>query len=239
MATRDASETQQQTALVVAAHPDDIESWCAGTVAGLARSGWRVVYILCTSGEKGTPDPHETPLMVAARREQEQREAARIVGADVLVFLRLGDGELEDGRELLGLLVRAIRRHRPQLLITHDPVHPWPPYTTHRDHRVAGRVALDAAYPYARDPLHFPEQIAAEGLAPYAVAEAWLFSSDMPDYYVDISATLDIKIAARLAHASQTSDPAALADSWGRRAQETGQAAGLPYAEAFKRVTLG
>ena len=239
MATSEANEAQQQTALVVAAHPDDIESWCAGTVAGLARSGWRVVYILCTSGEKGTPDPHETPLMVAARREQEQREAARIVGADVLVFLRLGDGELEDGRELLGLLVRAIRRHRPQLLITHDPVHPWPPYTTHRDHRVAGRVALDAAYPYARDPLHFPEQIAAEGLAPYAVAEAWLFSSDMPDYYVDISATLDIKIAARLAHASQTSDPAALADSWGRRAQETGQAAGLPYAEAFKRVTLG
>lgn len=239
MATRDASEAQQQTALVVAAHPDDIESWCAGAVAGLARSGWRVVYILCTSGEKGTSDPHETPQAVAARREQEQREAARIVGADVLVFLRLGDGELEDGCQLLGLLVRAIRRHRPQLLITHDPVHPWPPYTTHRDHRIAGRVALDAAYPYARDPLHFPEQITDEGLAPHAVAEAWLFSSDTPDYYVDISATLDIKIAARLAHASQTSDPVALAESWGRRAQETGQTAGLPYAEAFKRLVLG
>ena len=239
MATRDASEAQQQTALVVAAHPDDIESWCAGTVAGLARSGWRVAYILCTSGEKGTSDPHESPETVEARREQEQREAARIVGADVLVFLRLGDGELEDGRDLLGLLVRAIRRHRPQLLITHDPVHPWPPYTTHRDHRIAGRVALDAAYPYARDPLHFPEQITDEGLAPHAIAEAGLFSSDTPDYYVDISATLDIKIAARLAHASQTSDPAALAESWGRRAQEIGQAAGLSYAEAFKRVILG
>lgn len=133
MATRDASEAQQQTALVVAAHPDDIESWCAGTVAGLARSGWRVVYILCTSGEKGTSDPYETPQAVAALREQEQREAARIVGADVLVFLRLGDGELEDGRELLGLLVRAIRRHRPQLLITHDrciPGRRTPPIVT-------------------------------------------------------------------------------------------------------------
>ena len=233
------SENQPQTALVIAAHPDDIESWCAGAVAGLSRSGWRVVYVLCTSGEKGTSDPHETPETVAARREREQREAARIVGADEPIFLRLGDGELEDGRELLGMLVREMRRHRSRLLITHDPEHPWPPYTTHRDHRVAGRVALDAAYPYARDPLHFPEQITGEGLSPHAIVEAWLFSSDTPDYYVDISATLDTKIAARLAHASQTSDPAALAESWRRRARETGQAGGLPYAEAFKRVVLG
>ncbi|MGE5333452.1 MAG: PIG-L deacetylase family protein, partial [Nitrososphaerota archaeon] len=193
-------ETEQpQTALVIAAHPDDIESWCAGAVAGLVRSGWRAVYVLCTSGEKGTSDPRESPQTVAARREQEQRAAATIVGVDDPVFLRLRDGELEDTRELRGLLVREIRRHRPHLLITHDPVHPWPPYTTHRDHRIAGRVALDAAYPYARDPLHFPDQHASEGLEPYSVSEVWLFSSDAPDYYVDISETLDTKIAARLA----------------------------------------
>lgn len=226
------------TVLVIAAHPDDIESWCAGAAATLVRAGWRAVYVLCTSGEKGTSDPYESPQAVAARREQEQREAARIVGADEPVFLRLGDGELEDTRELRGLLVREIRRHRPQLLITHDPVHPWPPYTTHRDHRIAGRVALDAAYPYARDPLHFPDQLASDGLTPHAIPEVWLFSSDTPDYYVDISATLDTKIAARLAHASQTSDPTALAESWRRRAQETGQAGGLPFAEAFKRLVL-
>ncbi len=227
------------TALVIAAHPDDIESWCAGAVAGLVRAGWRVVYVLCTSGEKGTSDPIESLQAVAARREEEQREAARLVGADKPVFLRLGDGELEDTREFRGLLVREIRRHRPRLLITHDPEHPWPPYTTHRDHRIAGRVALDAAYPYARDPFHFPEQLASEGLTPHAVPEVWLFSSDTPDHYVDISATLDAKIAARLAHASQTSDPDALAESWLHRAQETGQSAGLPYAEAFKRLILG
>lgn len=228
----------RQTVLVIAAHPDDIESWCAGTVAGLVGSGWRAVYVLCTSGEKGTSDPSESSLSVAARREQEQREAARIVGADEPVFLRLGDGDLEDSGELRGLLVREIRRHRPRLLITHDPVHPWPPYTTHRDHRIAGRVALDAAYPYARDPLHFPEHRASEGLSPHAVAEAWLFSSETSDHFVDISATLDTKIAARLAHASQTSDPDALAESWRRRARETGAVAGLPHAEAFKRVEL-
>lgn len=232
------TETERHTVLVIAAHPDDIESWCAGAVAGLTGSGWRAVYVLCTSGEKGTSNPRETPQAVAARREQEQRDAARIVGADEPIFLGLGDGELEDTRELRGLLVREIRRHRPRLLITHDPVHPWPPYTTHRDHRIAGRVALDAAYPYARDPLHFPEQLAKDGMTPHAVAEVWLFSSDAPDHYMDITATLDTKIAARLAHASQTSDPIALGESWRRRAQETGQAAGLPYAEAFKRLTL-
>ncbi|HEY1388365.1 MAG TPA: PIG-L deacetylase family protein [Ktedonobacterales bacterium] len=221
MATLDAA-----TVLAIAAHPDDIESWCAGAVAGLVYAGWRAVYILCTSGEKGTSDPNESARAVATRREGEQRQAARIVGADEPVFLRLGDGDLEDTREFRGLLVREIRRHRPRLLITHDPEHPWPPYITHRDHRIAGRIALDAAYPYACDPLHFPEQLIGDGLKP-------------PDHHVDISATLNTKIAARLAHASQTSDAAALAESWRTRAQMTGQARGMRYAEAFKRLVLG
>lgn len=224
--------------LVIAAHPDDIESWCAGSVAALVGQGWRAVYVLCTSGEKGTNDPSERPETVAARREAEQVEACRRVGAEPPVFLGLPDGGLEDDATLRGLLVREMRRHRPDLLITHDPVHPWPPYTTHRDHRIAGRVALDAAYPYARDPLHFPEQHVQEGLQPHAVPEVWLFSSDQPDYYVDIAAGLDAKIAARLAHVSQTDDPEALAESWRRRARETGEHGGLAYAEAFKRLRL-
>ena len=225
------------TLLVIAAHPDDAESWCAGSVAVLVQAGWRAAYVLCTSGEKGTPDPAESPASIAARREDEQRAACRLVGAEEPVFLRLPDGGLEDDAHLRGLLVREIRRHRPDLLLTHDPVHPWPPYTVHRDHRIAGRVALDAAYPYARDPLHFPEHLRDDGLVPHAVPEVWLFCSDAPDHYVDISTGLDAKIAARLAHASQTPDPAALATTWRRRAEEVGRAASLPYAEAFKRIT--
>ena len=224
--------------LVIAAHPDDIESWCAGSVAVLVSQGWRAVYVLCTSGEKGTDDPTERQETVAARREAEQAEACRRVGAEPPIFLRLPDGGLEDDARLRDLLAREMRRHRPDLLITHDPVHPWPPYTTHRDHRIAGRVALDAAYPYARDPLHFPEQLAEEGLQPHAVPEIWLFSSDQPDHYVDIATGLDAKIAARLAHASQTDDPEALAESWRRRARETGERGGMVYAEAFKRLRL-
>lgn len=233
-----ASGGERKTVLIVAAHPDDIESWCAGTVAVLVRRGWRAVYVLCTSGEKGTSDPEETPASVATRREAEQRDACRCVGAEEPVFLRLPDGGLEDDTLLRGLLVREIRRARPDVLVTHDPVHPWPPYTTHRDHRIAGRVALDAAYPYARDPLHYAEQIREEGLRPHAVPEVWLFSSDAPDFYVNITDGLTEKIAARLAHASQTSDPEALAAAWRRRAEETGRQGGLPLAEAFKRLTL-
>jgi LmbE family N-acetylglucosaminyl deacetylase len=228
----------QRTLLMIAAHPDDAESWCAGSVAVLVQAGWRAVYVLCTSGEKGTSDPTESATAVAARREDEQRTACRLIGAEEPVFLRLPDGGLEDDAHLRGLLVREIRRHRPALLLTHDPIHPWPPYTAHRDHRIAGRVALDAAYPYARDPLHFPEHLRDEGLAPHAAPEVWHFCSDAPDHYLDITAGLDAKIAARLAHASQTADPAALAASWRQRAEETGRQCGLPFAETFKRLTL-
>lgn len=224
--------------LVIAAHPDDIESWAGGTVVGLARAGWRVTCVLCTSGDRGTNDPSETPVSVAARREQEQRDACRVMGLEEPVFLRLPDGELEDDRALRGLLVREIRRCRPDLLLTHDAVTPWPPYTCHRDHRVAGRVALDAAYPYARDPLSFPENARDEGLAPHVTPEVWLFCSAAPDHYVDISASLDVKIAARLEHRSQTTNPADIDVSWRRRAAEIGAPASLGAAEAFKRLSL-
>ncbi len=228
----------QRVCLVIAAHPDDVESWAGGAVAGLAQVGWHVVYLLCTSGEKGTSDPAEAPDRVAARREAEQRAACRVLGAAEPAFLRLPDGELADDRALLRLLTRAIRVYRPALLLTHDAVTPWPPYTCHRDHRVVGRVALDAAYPYARDPLSFPELLRDEHLPPHMTPEAWLFCSAAPDHYVDITATLDQKIAGRLEHRSQTSDAHALARDWRRRAMETGAPAGFGAAEAFKRLTL-
>lgn len=232
------SASTQRMCLVIAAHPDDVESWAGGAVAGLVRVGWRVVYLLCTSGDKGTSDPTEAPARVAARREEEQRAACRVVGADEPAFLRLPDGELVDDRALLRLLTSAIRRYRPDLLLTHDAVTPWPPYTCHRDHRVVGRSALDAVYPYARDPLSFPELARDVGLAPHETPEVWLFCSAAPDHYVDITTTLDVKIAARLEHRSQTADPEALARDWRRRAAEVGALAGFHAAEAFKRVTL-
>ena len=169
-----------QTCLVVGAHPDDIESWCAGTVRLLISRGWRAVCGLCTSGEKGTSDPAAQPQDVALARENEQRASCKVLGADDPVFFRLPDGELEDTSSFRGLVVRQIRMWRPYLVMTHDPVRPWPEYTAHRDHRVTGRVVLDAVYPYARDRLHFSEHSANEGLEPHNVSEVWLFSSSQP-----------------------------------------------------------
>lgn len=221
--------------LVVVAHPDDIESWCGGTVARLTGLGREVAYVLCTSGDKGTSDPTQTPQQVAARRENEQLEAAHMLGVERVTFLRWPDSEIEPTLALRRELVRQVRLFRPDLVITHDPA---PLYRLHPDHRAVGRAALDALFPCARDPLTFAEQIKKEGLQAHLVPEAWLFASEEPDLWVDIAATLPQKIQARLAHASQHTDPAELERNWQRRAATVGAAQGLSAAEAFKRVDL-
>lgn len=219
--------------LVVVAHPDDIESWAAGTVCRFTDAGKQVAYVLCTSGDKGTSDPTLTTQQVAAIREAEQVEAAHILGVEAVTFLRWPDSEVEPTLVLRRELVRQIRLHRPDLVITHDPL---PPYRLHPDHRAVGRATLDALFPCARDPLTFAEQIKEEGLQVHTVPEAWLFATETPDRWVDITTTLPRKIAARLAHTSQHTDPQELARNWQKRAREVGMPVGLEAAEAFKVV---
>ena len=221
--------------LVIVAHPDDIESWCGGVVGLFTALGRQVAYVLCTSGDKGTSDPTQTPQQVAARREAEQLEAAPILGVEQVSFLRWPDSEVEPALALRRELVRQVRSYRPDLVITHDPA---PPYRLHPDHRAVGRATLDALFPCARDPLTFAEQITEEGLRAHTVPEAWLFASETPDIWIDIAATLPQKIRARLAHASQHTDPAELERNWYRRAAAVGEPVGLSAAEAFKRVDL-
>lgn len=224
--------------MAIAAHPDDIESWCAGTLALAIDAGSTVRLLLVTSGDKGSSDPLDTPSNVAERREREALEAARRLGIADVAFLRYPDGDVEDTHLLRSQLVAHLRRWRPAAVYTHDPEHPYPPYLTHRDHRVVGRAALDAIYPLARDRLSFPEH-AQEGLLPHVVREVWLLSSVHADSYVDISAGFERKIAARLAHESQTGDPEALREGWRERAACIGAEAGLPLAEAFVVLHLG
>ena len=221
----------------IAAHPDDIESWCAGTLAIAIDKGAAVRLLLVTSGEHGTDDPLAEPQAVAARREAEARAAAHELGIAETEFLRYPDGDVELTRALRGELVKWIRRWRPDALFTHEPEHPWPTYLSHRDHRIVGRGALDAVYPLARDPLAFAEQVHA-GSQPYAVREVWLFASASADTYVDISMGFGRKVAARLAHASQTHDPEALRENWQQRANDIGREAHLALAEAFTVIRL-
>jgi LmbE family N-acetylglucosaminyl deacetylase len=186
---------------------------------------------------KGDSRSRANPHEIALQREAEAREAAGRLGLAEVVFLRYPDGELEETRELRRELVAWIRRWQPTALFTHDPEHPVPPYLSHRDHRVTGRMALDAVYPLARDPLAFPEQL-RDGLAPHKVRQVWLFARATATAYVDISAGFERKIAARLAHASQTDNPTALKESWRKRAAAIGAPLGLPLAEAFTLLQL-
>lgn len=226
-----------QPIMAIAAHPDDVESWCAGTLALAIDRGATVRLLLVTSGDKGTSDPYVTTTQVATQREHEAQEAARLLGIGEIAFLRIPDGDVEDTRVLRGALVAHIRRWRPTVLFTHDPEQPYPPYLTHRDHRIVGRAAVDAAYPLARDRLSFPEQ-EQQGLLPHRVREVWLFSSSVADVFVDISGSFERKIAARLAHASQTSDAVSLRIGWRERAARIGAAEGLVLAEGFTVLRL-
>ncbi|MEA2655564.1 MAG: hypothetical protein QOI23_929 [Chloroflexota bacterium] len=193
-------------ALCIVAHPDDIEFYCAGAVLLMTRRGVIVDFVLATSGDKGARDATKSRAKVARTREREQELAGDVLGVKRVAFLRHPDAELVEGLELRQELVREIRTTKPDVLLTFDPN---VPYRFHPDHRVVGRVALDAAWPSARDPLTFPK-----AGPPHETAEAWCFGGLQPTLEVNVGEVLGTKIESRLAHASQTTSPAALIRRW-------------------------
>jgi LmbE family N-acetylglucosaminyl deacetylase len=223
--------------LVVVAHPDDAEFGCAGSVARWVANGCEVFYCLLTSGNRGSDDPAMTPERLAAMRETEQRAAARVLGVTDVAFLRYPDGEVEDTREARRDVVREIRRARPDRIVAQNPFGSLNPYSGHRDHRHAGRLALDAVYPYARDRMHFPELL-AEGFEPHKVRQVYLMGHDEPDVVLDITATMDRKLKALRCHASQLRDFPGVEGRVRERAADLGKPHGYTYAEAFRSIDL-
>ncbi len=197
---------ERRRALVVAAHPDDADFGAAGTAALLASADWEVRYLVVTDGSKGSDDPQFTPASLTRTREREQRAAAELLGVLDVRFLDFHDGELVYSRELLGAVTREIRAFQPFAVYTHDPepVIINEGFINHSDHRITGLVTVDAIYPTARDRMNFPEQI-EEGLAAHKVREIYLWGANQPTFDVDISAVVETKIAALLAHESQFS----------------------------------
>lgn len=223
------------TALVIAAHPDDGEFGCAGYVRLLAARGWDVDFLICTNGAKGTEDRTMTRERLIAMRREEQREAARRLGARDVYFLDHEDSELRYDRALLEQIVRHLRRLRPRTVLTHDPtdIIIRDSFINHPDHRAAGTAALDAVYPTARDHLNFPEHL-AEGLEPHKVREVLLWNSNQPNFDVDITAEVDAKIHALSAHVSQFGKQEDFATfSRERWRSEDGR-----YLERFRRIEL-
>jgi LmbE family N-acetylglucosaminyl deacetylase len=223
--------------MVVAAHPDDAEFGCGGSVAKWVKEGKEVTYVILTNGDKGSGDRAMTSDRLAKIREEEQRNAARALGVERVRFLGYPDGELEDTREVRRDVTAEIRRWRPDLLVTQNPSRTFNLYASHRDHRIAGGVALDCVYPLARDHLSFPELL-ARGLEPHKVREVYLMWWENPEVVVDIGDTMDLKLKALACHASQMGDFAAVEARVRERAAEAGKARGFAYAETFNRIAI-
>ncbi len=186
-------------AMVVMAHPDDAEFVCGGTVAKWCAEGSEVVYVVVTGGDKGTHDPAMHPEKLAAIREEEQRAACRALGVKECVFLGHPDGHTVDEEELRGQIVRLIRIHRPDLIVTWDAFRRG---FNHRDHRNVGLLTADAVYPLVRDRLYYPQD-EEDGLASHQVNEVLFAGSDEPDYTVDVTDHWEVRLEAVLCHASQ------------------------------------
>jgi LmbE family N-acetylglucosaminyl deacetylase len=197
-------ETDNKTALVIAAHPDDADFGAAGTSYLWSKEGWTFYYLVCTDGSKGTADPLMSPSDLIRIRRDEQREAARRAGAKEVFFLDNVDGELAHTRDFLGALVRHIRMLKPYAVFTHDPEAyiVRNSFINHADHRCAGQMTMDAIYPSARDRLNFPEHI-AEGMDTHNVKEIFIWGSEKANFDVDITDAVDQKIHALNAHVSQ------------------------------------
>jgi len=227
-----------ERAMAIVAHPDDIEFTCVGTLARWIKSGARVCYVVCTSGDVGIDEPGMTREKAAEIREAEERKAAEIAGASEVVFLREPDGLLVANLDLRKKLVREIRRFKPEVVLCADPtvVLSGDSYINHPDHRAAALAALDAVFPAAGQPNLF-EELAQEGFTAHKTRKVYIMSRDKADQFINIEETIDIKIEALRAHKSQMKDwdPA---DSIKRWASERAKGKEMAFAEAFKVVTL-
>jgi LmbE family N-acetylglucosaminyl deacetylase len=208
-------------------------------VAKWVAQGCEVTYVLCTNGGAGTADRSLTPAQLTARRADEQRAAADFMGVRHVMMLGYPDGGLEDTREFLGDVVRAIRRYRPDTVFVHDPYRMKG--FQHRDHRKAGIVTTDAIYPFARDHLHFPEHVEQEGLEPHKVRELWYWGADEPDVIVDVTDSIDRQVAALIRHESQmpgfnVPDGDTIGERVKRQAAEQAAGYDFTYGAVFRRL---
>jgi LmbE family N-acetylglucosaminyl deacetylase len=223
-----------ESAMVIVAHPDDAEFTVTGTVAAWTKAGCRVTYVVCTDGNAGSHEPGITREELAEIRRAEQRAACATLGVSEVVFLGYDDGQLQPTLGLRRDLVRAIRQHKPEAVITWDPTRLLigDEYINHPDHRAAAQAALDAVAPASAMPLLWPEIG-----APHQVRLVYIFGHDKPNVWVDVTETIEQKIAALKQHASQMGDwdPTEMIKEWGA---ETGKEKELAYAESYLVITL-
>lgn len=221
--------------IVVAAHPDDLECICGGTIALLAARGVDIVSVNCTLGDIGTQETGIVRPALAATRLAETEDAARILGVRATYNLGHHDGELLPSLELRAQIARLYRLTQADTLLTFDPY--WPGQI-HPDHRAAGQAALDAYMP-SKMPLYRPEQLVENQVGLSKLERIYLFSTDRePDIVVDIGAVRARKVDAVLAHKSQFPKGAENLDWLAELDAEAGKPYQLAAAETFKTLRV-
>ena len=224
-------------ALAVYAHPDDPEVSCGGTLAHWARAGADVRLVVVNAGDKGSPDAATDPAELTERRAREVDAAAGVLGLAGVERMGLPDGEVTNDLALRARLVELIRTHRPDIVVCPDPTAVFfgDSYVNHRDHREVGWAVVDAVAPAAASPLYFPETG-----PPHQVAGLLLSGTFEPDVWVDISDSLELKVAAVQCHESRVGgDPALVAELLRTRTAESGAQVGVSHAESFRRLRFG
>jgi LmbE family N-acetylglucosaminyl deacetylase len=224
--------------LIVGAHPDDPDAFCGGSVAAWTDAGAEVWYVVVTSGDKGIPDVETDLATFTETREQEQLNSAEYLGAQGVTFLRHVDGEVFDSLELRERITLEIRRFKPDLIITHDPLTRI--YRQHPDHRAVGFATIHSAFPSSHLPTFFPHH-AEDGVEPHVTKNMLLFGSDRSDTFIDIGATFERKVEALEMHVSQEAAfHGELRERMRRRSAAAGEESGqYELAEAFLYVDLG
>lgn len=226
--------------LVIAAHPDDPDFGCGGSMAKLVSEGRRVVVAVVTDGTEGGEDPSVPDEELRGKREAEQRAALSALGVEEVVFLGFPDGRLEPTLAVRRALTRVIRQVRPLTVMTHDPTaHLFEGYINHPDHRATGVATLDAVFPAAGNPRSFRDLL-AEGLTAHKVKSVYLFYTASANAWIDISGEpLERKFKGLAKHESQVQVTPEF-EKWLRgEAENQGKAAGLTAAEGFRRIVLG
>jgi LmbE family N-acetylglucosaminyl deacetylase len=225
------------SALAIYAHPDDPDVSAGGTLASWAAAGADIHVCICADGDKGSADPLVVRDDLVARRRAEVAAAGRVIGVSTHHWMGEADGEIEDTTALRGRLVTLIRSVAPEAVVGPDPTAVFfgQSYVNHRDHRALGWSVIDAVAPAAANPHYFPSAGAA-----HRVRTLYLSGTLEPDCWIDITATIEAKAAAVACHESQVGEPG----EWLRgvvrqRAEDAGTAAGVRYAEGFRRIVLG
>ncbi|HEY4690198.1 MAG TPA: PIG-L deacetylase family protein [Anaerolineae bacterium] len=236
-----------KSAMTIFAHPDDAEFGVSGTLAKWAKAGCAITLVICTSGNVGTHDTKYTLETLAKTREKEQKAAAKVLGVKTLVFLGHDDCQLQPTLDLRRALVREIRKHKPEVVLSGQP-DGWfygNEYINHPDHRAAGVAALEAVFPCAEMELLWPE----EGPA-HKVNAVYITLTEQVDVWIDITDTIDLKVESLRCHASQMLewDPDKMIRTWAKESakqarQKTKKGkkdkkARMKYAEGFRVMRL-